>query len=171
MLGLYFVIVGFLFLGAFLWLLSIVIKKLTSAEQVRTEEENLPYYAKKYFFSRSEQEFFNILNAKLDAQRYSIFPKVRLGDFVQVEAQERRSRGWWGRIRSRHVDFLVWDLSSHEILFAIELDGNSHNTEKAQGIDNFKDDIFKSIGLPLHRVRVGTDFQEEIEKIVEAIRI
>lgn len=129
------------------------------------EVKLLPYTAKQYFFTRSEQIFFDLLNSRLDALSHTVFPKVRLGDFIQVE-NLKDNYGSWAKIRSRHVDFLVWDLKNQKIVLAIELDGNSHNSHKAKQIDIFKDDVFKHIEVPLHRIRVGSNFEEEIEKLL-----
>jgi hypothetical protein len=131
-------------------------------------EERLPYKAKDYFFSRSEQEFYNILNSHLDAHRYTIFPKVRMGDFIETTNHGTERFGSWNRIKSRHVDFLIWDLVGRKIAFAIELDGNSHNGQKAQETDSFKDDVYETINLELIRVRVGSDFVTEITEILSA---
>lgn len=130
----------------------------------------LPYYAKQNFFSDSEQVFYDILNAKLDAQRYTIFPKVRLGDFIQVEYTKKYTGGWWQRIRSRHVDYIVWDLVHQKIVLAIELDGNSHNKTEAKEIDAFKNSVFENVGIPLYRVRVGSNFECEIGNILQNLK-
>ena len=84
--------------------------------QTKEPVQHLPYYAKPYFFSRSEQEFYNILNSKLDAHRYTIFPKVRLGDFIEVNHDERGNRTWWNKIRAKHIDYLIWDLVEKRLL-------------------------------------------------------
>lgn len=130
-----------------------------------------PYRAKKYFFNRSEQEFFSILNAQFDAQRYTIFPKVRLDDIIEIEISSRRDWSWRGKIRGRHIDFLVWNLVDRKLVCAIELDGSSHANEKARDVDNFKNEIFKIIGLQLHRVRVGSNFEVEIKQIRNTLQI
>jgi len=151
------------------------IKRLNKENQsegiinIQDEEEYLPYHAKLYFFSRSEKEFFNILNSQVDAIRYTIFPKVRIGDFIEVDYNDRYNRTWRNKIQSKHIDFLVWDLVEGKIALAIELDGDSHNTTKMMDRDDFVNKLYKKIGLKLVRVRVGTNFTEEIEKIKDAL--
>ena len=128
------------------------------------------YVTKTHFFNRSEQQFFNILNAKLDAQRFTIFPKVRLGDIVSVVDQHVNSGGW-AKVRARHVDFLIWDLKAQRIACAIELDGPSHANAKAQVADAFKNEVFSSLNFALYRVRVGSNFYQEIDLIVSRIAV
>lgn len=137
------------------------------ASKKSTSKPLLPYQLKPNFFTRSEQQFFNILNSKLDARTHTVFPKVRLGDFVEVEKAHTKNWSWWGKIRSRHVDYLVWDLQANRLLFAIELDGYTHDDHHAKEIDEFKNELFTSAGLHLYRVRVGTNFYEEIDAIIK----
>ncbi len=128
-------------------------------------KSGLPYHLKQYFFSRSEQEFFNILNAHIDAHRYTVFPKVRLGDFVQVDSVENGNRTWWNKIRAKHVDFLVWDLVEKKIVLAIEVDGKSHNAETTVKRDEFVNELYEKVGLKLIRVKVGTSFENACSEI------
>lgn len=128
-------------------------------------EEKLPYRAKKYFFSRSEQEFFRVLNESIDQSRYVVFPKVRLADFVEVTARGREYWKWWNKIKSKHIDFLVWDIKEQKIALAIELDGKSHKSEKMQRRDEFVEKMYEKIGIRLERVYVGSDFLTEVKNL------
>lgn len=156
------------FVFAIIVVVLIAVAVFHSVKGGETAETKLPYTAKEYFFNSSEQMFFNILNCHLDAHRHTVFPKVRLGDLVSVEQGADNHYGMWARIRSRHVDFVVWDLVDKKIVCAIELDGKSHNSAKAKKGDEFKDDVFVAAGLPLHRVSVGSVFEEEIQEIVSS---
>lgn len=136
----------------------------------QTEEaEVLPYKLKKYFFTKSEQEFLRILEQKIDHTKYTIFPKVRMGDFVEVDLPKTERMPYWNRIRSRHIDFLIWNIEKNSIAGAIELDGNSHNSERAQESDEFKNKVYETIGIPLYRVRVGSSFDNEINQILQKL--
>jgi hypothetical protein len=141
-------------------------------EKIKTETvkkaagEGVPYQPKAYFFTKSELEFFRILNSQLDAHRYTIFPKVRMADIVEVEKTAKKNWVAWNSIKAKHVDYLIWDLVENRIAMALELDGKSHNTIKMQKSDELKDRIFAKTGLPFARVRVGSDFASEIAKIV-----
>ncbi len=132
-------------------------------------EEILPYKRKKYFFSRSEQQFLNILEQKLDHSKYSVFPKVRLGDFIEVDLPKGQRLPYWNKIKSKHVDFLIYNYQTATVALAIELDGNSHNHIATKKSDSFKDKLYPAVGLELVRVRVGTDFAAEVDGIVSRI--
>lgn len=139
-----------------------IYKFLTTATPT---EFTFPYNAKKYFFSRSEQEFLRLLNEAIDRQKYTIFPKVRLADFIEVDGSREEYQGALNKIKSKHVDFLVWDIVNGKVALAIELDGKSHQNKNAQERDEFKNKLYEHIEVPLERIRVGTDFAAEIKRI------
>lgn len=141
----------------------VVAIKLLNAQP--EEEKPLPYKAKQYLFSRSEHEFLRILHEQIDAKRYLIFPKVRLADFIEVTAPKDEYQGWWNKIRSKHVDFLVWDVQQNKIALAIELDGKSHNSAKMQARDEFVNKLYERVDIRLERVSVGNDFLTESQRV------
>lgn len=145
---------------------GLIIFKLLANQGERTEKP-LPYRAKQYFFSRSEQEFLRILNESIDRQKYIIFPKVRLADFIEVTIKGKEYQGWWNKIKSKHVDFLVWDLQLNKIIAAIELDGKTHELEQVKKRDEFIEKLYKYINLPLFRVKVGSSFTNEIQEMIK----
>jgi len=115
----------------------------------------------------SERELYLILQKELGG-KYIVLSKVRIEDFVDVS---KNGLSWndeqslRGRIKSRHVDFLICDLSSTEPLYAIELDGASHLKDKTIERDRFVDRLYKKIGLPMTHITVGSNFAKEVEEI------
>jgi len=86
--------------------------------------------------------------------------KVRLEDILRVKRAIKDTRLRWqyrGRIKSRHVDFVICD-GRGRVIYAIELDGRSHMADEAKMVDGFKDAIFKHAGIPLLRTKTGADF-------------
>ncbi len=130
-----------------------------------TDEEIMPYKAKPFLFSRSEHEFLIVLNEQLDSSRFLIFPKVRLADFVEVVAIKAEYQKWWNKIKSKHVDFLIWDMQNNKIKLAIELDGRSHESDKMRERDDFVNKMYAQIGVAIKRVEVGSDFKEAVKEI------
>jgi len=162
-----FLVVGVVvLLSIVLFAVALIVKNLQGNEL----KEVLPYRLKKYFFNTSEQEFFRILAEQLDRDRYAVFPKVRLGDFVEVDKPKGERMKYWNYIRSKHIDFLIWDLQGSRVALAIELDGSSHNSDRAQERDAKKDRLYEAIELPLIRVRVGTDFATEVQNIKKLLK-
>lgn len=90
---------------------------------------------------------------------YAVCPKVRLEDIAEADGPDwRRLRNY---VRARHVDFVLADRGGKPIL-AIEVDGPSHATGKARASDALKDRILTSAGIPLLRLRHGTDWRAQI---------
>jgi len=161
----------FVILICVLFFVFVILKFVLDSSSRISKEEVLPYKAKRYFFSGSEQEFFRILNERIKNGKYVVFPKVRLADFIEVIAKREESRGWLNKIKSKHVDFLIWDTQGNKIALALELDGNSHNSDKMKERDVFVNELYKTVGIRLERVSVGVSFADEVERIVSTLEI
>lgn len=129
---------------------------------------NFGAYAKKNrLMDDSEFAFFVNLHQTI-GERFLIFPKVRIEDFVEVKngmADSRTAYGLRGRIKSRHVDFLVCDRVTTAPLLAIEVNGKSHERADRKERDDFVEKLYKSVGLPFYPVKVGSDFRAEADTI------
>ncbi len=115
------------------------------------------------FVNQAEQALFNVILEELPPHLH-VMSKVRLEDIIRVRSALKNTRLGWqlrGRVKSRHVDFLIIDRSGHPIL-AIELDGSSHRSENSQNADNLKNGLFKAANIPLKRIKVGSNFVKEI---------
>lgn len=122
-----------------------------------------PYEAK-FLLTKTEYAFFKELQEITDEKGYMICPKVRLEDFIYVTNRKELGK-FRGYIKSRHVDFLICDSNLH-IICGIELDDKSHESDEAKKIDNFKDELFRTIGIPLHRIKVEEDYEGRIRGIL-----
>lgn len=111
----------------------------------------------------AERSAWDFLN-RSDIGQAHVFAKVRLEDVVTVKAADHRA---WssirGRIKSRHLDFVLTDADFLPIL-AVEVDGGSHNTERAAATDEMKNQVLSSAGVPLLRLRVGADWHQALEQ-------
>lgn len=147
------------------------LKKKQNDQTETTELDKLPQtlpYEKDMLLTKMEYAFYNILKSKCDEANMLICPKVRLEDFVKVTDKENINK-WRGHIRSRHVDFLICD-SKLKIVAAIELDDNSHNSKQAQKADEFKNNLFSSIGIPLYRIKTNSSYSDEIDNVINTIK-
>jgi hypothetical protein len=165
MLNLVIVLAGIV--GALLILGALLVVLLGKKER---KDVPLPYRAKKYFFTKTEQEFIRVLNESIDRKQYTIFPKVRLADIVEVTATGQEYQGWWNKIKSKHVDFLAWDVQEGKVALVIELDGKSHQSEKMIDRDGFVNNLYERVGIKLIRVAVGTDYKADIVQILETLK-
>jgi hypothetical protein len=131
--------------------------------------QKLPYKQTNRFFTKSEFAFFTALQDALPKDRYDIFPKVRIADFVDVTATGNTYWTYLNKINRKHVDYLIWDIQKNAVALAIELDGASHNSRSAKERDQLINNIYDNIGLTLKRVSVGSNFENEAKEIKEIL--
>ncbi|MCM1578143.1 MAG: DUF2726 domain-containing protein [Ruminococcus sp.] len=122
----------------------------------QSTDDNDEYpYQKVYLLTKNEWSFYRSLKPITDKYRLHILSKVRMADLVQVKKGLSKSKYYsaFGKIKAKHVDFVLADPKNLRILLAIELDDNSHNDVNAQQKDYFEDKVFETVGLPLIRTR------------------
>lgn len=126
-------------------------------------------YKKKFLLTKAEHTFHKILQEECDRKHLRICPKVRMEDFLEVTDKKNYMK-YRGYVKSRHIDFLICDQDMH-ILCGIELDDSSHNTDAAQKTDNFKNNVFKAIDIPLFRIKVSSvsSYRTEILNIMDIL--
>ena len=124
-------------------------------------------YTRRNLLTKTEHLFYTTLIEECRDRGLLVCPKVRLEDLVYVTDKENRAK-YRGYVKSRHVDFVLTDEALQPIA-AIELDDPSHDHYLAMQIDEFKDRLFETIGLPLFRVPTGVDYEEALEEIFEAL--
>lgn len=151
-------------------------RKLRNEKEYTSEKKYLKYdnssirqntiypYRKKYLLTKTEYFFYNELKNRIEFYKIIICPKVRLEDFVEVTDRQHIQK-YRGYIKSRHVDFLLCDYKLH-IIGAIELDDSSHNTSKAMITDNFKNNLFNTIGIKLFRISTKEDYAKQINDML-----
>lgn len=151
------------------FIVAVYLAKL-SFEKKEKQISLLSYQKKDRVMNDSEHALFiNLQKALGDA--YIVLSKVRIEDFVEVK-KEINSHSKWGlrgRIKSRHIDFLICDYATTKPLLAIELDGKSHNGAKQQNRDHFVNDLYEAINLPIEHIYVGENFLELSQKIKESL--
>lgn len=124
-----------------------------------------PYRARPVFFNRSEGAFYSALSSAVSG-RYVVFSKVRLLDVCSDLPPEELVA--FNRIAQKHIDFLLCDPATFKLAAAIELDGSSHWRRDRGESDTFKDELFRTIGVPLIRFQVGRAFRAvEISERIE----
>jgi len=154
-----------------LFIIAILVVKIF-IEKKELESSISSYQKKVRVMNESEQALFINLQKAL-GDTHIVLSKVRIEDFVEVSKEKAHSyKNHWGlrgRIKSRHVDFLVCDRATTKPLLAIELDGKSHNGAQRQKRDDFVDELYKAIGLPIEHIHVGGNFLELSQKIKEIL--
>lgn len=143
----------------------ILLAYLAKDSKPQSKEQQLLPYKKKPLLTPTESDFYKILKSKCDNKNLLIFPKVRLEDYIEVTSKEEKNK-YRGRIKSRHIDFLICD-NELNIIMGIELDDKSHNRKSTQETDEFKNQLFNTIGIPLARIKTNpSTYETEIDNIL-----
>ena len=130
-------------------------------------------YQKVYLLTKNEWAFYRKLKPITDKYRLHILSKVRMADIVQVKKglTNKQYYSAFGKIKSRHIDFVLADPRNLRILAAIELDDNSHQNVDRQQADFFENKLFETIGLPLIRTNGKDDIEKELcEKLKISVK-
>ena len=130
--------------------------------QIVVEVPYLSYYGRKYILTKTELVFYEVLKEVIGNDNI-IFPKVRMEDLVGAKNNYFKERNR-NRIKSRHVDFAIFNKESLMIRLVIELDDPSHDNYKAKQIDRFKDDVFANCGIKIARIFCRNQYDKEILK-------
>lgn len=132
-----------------------------------TSTNEMPYQKRK-ILTDTEQKFYEQLKIITDKENMIICPKVRLEDIIETTSIKQKQK-YRGYIKSRHIDFVICDKNMNT-LGAIELDDDSHHSEKAKTIDNFKNELFKTVGIRLIRVYRKSDYTIIAPRVIQEIK-
>ena len=155
----------FIFVFAGILVLGVILFKITLKVKSNKPEELLPFKLKNDFFSQSEFVFFGTLVEELDISRFRILSKVRMADFIETTARGKEFYSWFNKIKSKHIDFIIWDTKKNKIALGIELDGTSHGSQKMLARDDFVNRLYEQLNFPIKRIGVGTKFKDEVKVI------
>ena len=149
----------------FVIIAGIILGILKAKEGTGTQQEEIPVKRKR-LLSEAELSFYHVLKSIIPAER-EINCKCRMEDIMYVENCPKRE-SYRGKIKSRHIDFVIYNPQNGYTDFAIELDDKSHETERQKEIDQFKDQIFEKINMPLIRIKAKRNYEiKEIKEIIE----
>ncbi len=148
---------------AVIMLIAVILIKALGGDTSNLTITNQDYSLRKSIMTPTELNFYNDLEVAVQ-DRYIICPKVRVIDFVEPIGKNKNSN--FNRIVSKHCDFLLCSRSFKPI-FVIELDDKSHNNVRSQKNDNFKNELYQTIGIKLIRIKVSSiynikDIQEKL---------
>jgi hypothetical protein len=103
---------------------------------------------------------------------WEIFAMVRIADLLVVPKGTRNHRSWLNKILSKHIDFVLCDKDSLEVLAGIELDDPTHLKPARMQRDRFVNGAFADAGLPLLRIPASegydvSNIRKMIDKVIE----
>jgi hypothetical protein len=132
--------------GFFLFLAILLIS--IAASQSKKKPKLL--YQKRTLFTRTEKEFLFVLD-ELFGDGYRVFGKIRVADVILPRSGLKREE--WGRlfgkISSKHLDYVLADRTTLRPLCAIELNDKSHARKDRQERDRLIGEALASAGLPI----------------------
>jgi hypothetical protein len=128
----------------------------TSFRRRATAPRRLPYKPRRTLLSRGEAAFYFALRAAVRG-RYLIAFKVRLADLITCGDQAWEA-GFGHLIARQHLDFVLCDYGSTDILLAIELDDRSHELTRRKNRDAFLNGALSAAGIPLVRFRASARY-------------
>jgi hypothetical protein len=110
--------------------------------------------------TKSERIAKQILGGTLARSGWAFAMKIRLQDVLELD---RLNEAEWSLYTSGHFDFVLYRSSDDMPVFALEIDGPSHENPKQISLDIIKNRLCASAGLPL--LRVGVDALDETAEI------
>lgn len=129
-----------------------------------TKIEKLPYI-RKNLMTKNEWSFYKQLKPIADRMNLSILCKTRVADLIEIEKGLNKSE-WqtaFNRINKKHIDFILCKPDNLYPILLIELDDNSHDTEKGKERDEFIEKILEKTGYKLLRTRGTAELEEKIK--------
>lgn len=119
---------------------------------------NHPYYLKSNVLTKAECKLFEIMLSEINKRlacinkSIYIFPKVRIADFIEVQDALKFNREYFYKIAQKHIDYLIFDSSTFNLICAVELDDSYHYRADKIERDNFVNETLRGCGLTLFRV-------------------
>ena len=129
--------------------------------------EPLPYKKKGRLLSNTELSFYQVLKS-ISAGRFAICAKVRMADILTI-GHTRNYYRHFNRIAQKHIDFLLCNPDTMEIIAAIELDDSSHNSGSRQDRDYFVKTALDAAQIPLIRFPARRTYNTQ--EIAEQIKL
>ena len=120
------------------------------------KEEWLPYSKKTWLLTRSEREFFSILE-KVVMGQYYIFPQIALDKIVMLEGKGSIKGGYRSKIDKKSADFVLFDKQGVSPVLVIELDDYTHQRPDRQARDGFVDRVLNHCGIPIIHTRLVSE--------------
>lgn len=118
-----------------------------------------------YVMTQTELLFYKELKKVTDKLELIIFPQVNLERIINVYDNNYTDRN---RIKSRSIDYTIVNNQNCKVVCCIELDDYTHNQKKVKEVDEFKNELFKKVKIPLYRIKVNNQYNlEELENKIK----
>ncbi len=144
-----------------------VVKKSSIKGVPQNENVTLPYKKRDDFLSASELSFYRILSTFLE-NKATICPKVAVKEIVFIgNGVGKDYMKFFNYIAKKHVDFVLCDARTMQVICAVELDDKSHQREARKQRDAFIDRVFTTSQIPLFHIKAQSGYtKEEFKEIL-----
>ena len=132
---------------------SMKIKHEREKEELSHIDKAYPYKAANLLTNAEKQLFLFMENNLVLRDRIRIIPKVRLADVIQVEERLCKDKKALWKITSKHVDYIIVDRNTFDLICVVELDDYTHETPEAKERDELVYYSLLSAGLQLYRIK------------------
>ena len=153
------------------------VKLKNETNDIDDEEDKHPYRIANSIMTKAESKLFKMMASEFNrvlkcvGKQVLIFPKIRLGDIVTVKEEFRDKLKYLYKVAYKHIDYLVCDSETFEIVCAIELDDFYHTRESKMERDKFVNNTLKDCGIELFRIGKSIRYVDEstLNNIVDFI--
>lgn len=143
-------------------------EEVPAVQEEEIKIEKLPY-VKKNLMTKNEWAFYKQLKPIADKLNYAIICKTRVADLIDIQKGLTKSE-WqtaFNRINKKHIDFILCKPENLLPVLLIELDDNSHDTEKRKERDEFIEKVLNLTGYKLLRTRGTAELEDNIIKALQ----
>lgn len=123
------------------------------AKELSNINIEFPYRRTKLLTDAELQLFHFMENNLCQVDRIVILAKVRLADVAEVDTRVTLNKDFLWKITNKHVDFLICDRNTLDVICAVELDDYTHETQEAKEKDLFIMQVLDSVGIKTVRIR------------------
>ena len=126
-------------------------------------------YRRKFLLTKNEYWFYKNLKEIADKYGYAILAKIRFADLVELndEAGKSEYMKYFGKIKAKHIDFILCKKENLYPELLIELNDNSHKKEDRIKRDEFVKKIADKVGYKMIFVNGTGDLEDIVTKALE----
>ena len=124
------------------------------------EPRQLPYRRRGPLLSQGEAAFYRVLRLVV-GRRWHVAFKARLADLITC-SESAWADGFGHMIARHHVDFVLCEYRTTDVVAVIELDDRSHRQSARQRRDGFLDAALDSAKIPLVRVQAASTYDAQL---------
>ncbi len=151
-------------LVAILLILQFVSKALNTA---RSQSTSFRYVSRQSLYTAPELQFLEVLRQVIP-RTFTVTGKVRLADIVEP-AKIHKNKEYiraFNKISSKHVDFVICNRLTYDIIAVIELDDSSHRLRSRQQRDILVDEIMTGAQIPIRHIRQSKHYNPDDLRVV-----